>query len=163
MTNSRQFPWDPSPPKVKYARTTTKRTPTVQKYSIMRRFFPRASAGRNSARISKGTVNPPTPTPTMDIKTNKCQYEPTNPTDMPKKDIVVADTRKTGFLPFLSASGPKIKVPIMAPKNSTEVIDALSSFVRPHSTRKTSQRNDSSSTCMASAAKQRPAAVRTSH
>mmetsp|Transcript_15341 Transcript_15341/g.17748 ORF Transcript_15341/g.17748 Transcript_15341/m.17748 type:complete len:145 (-) Transcript_15341:187-621(-) len=140
---------------------TTYKTPTVQKYSTTNRFLPLLLAGRISANMSNGTHSPPTPTPTMNKLTRSTQYEFTVETTTPKKLIIEAANKKTILLPFLSASGPKVRVPNIAPVNNIDVIKAVSASSKFHSIRSTSLRKDNSKTCIASAAKHRPTAVRT--
>ena len=76
-------------------------------------------------------------------------------------DMIDPDSKNIGFLPLRSANGPRTSGPKIAPLNNMEAIKAVSSSLKFHSSRRTSDKNDKRRTCIASAAKQRPAAVKT--
>ena len=99
--------------------------------------------------------------PIIKITGSRFQYDVTNATDIPNIAIIDDATKNIGRRPYLSANGPKIRVPNIAPANNTELIDAASSLVKFHNSLNTSLKKLNNNTCIASAAKQNPAATNT--
>lgn len=94
MTKSRQ-----EVERVRKANSGVITEPAVQKYSITSRCFPLALVGRNSAKISNGTVNPPTPKPTINRIPSKLEYPVLKAVNTPNTEIIAQDNKNAGLLP----------------------------------------------------------------
>lgn len=127
------------------------------------KFCPRFDVGTNSARVSKGTVNPPTPNPTRNRKITNWTKVAARAVRIPATDRMAAVVTNMGFRPTLSPSGPSTRVPHMAPKKTVEVNMLVCSWLMSHDDEllcRTTLRKLSSKISTLSAAKHKPAATK---
>jgi len=71
----------------------------VQKYSMKSSCFPLCFFGKNSAKISKGTVKPPTPKPTANRIPSNEAYPVAKAVNTPNKLIMTVLNKYAGRLP----------------------------------------------------------------